>query len=89
MFLFMSLQTAGQCIFVGLGRAKNAVFFSLLRKAFINAPLTVLLPRLGMGITGVFVAEAISQFVGGLACFGTMIVTVYLPLRGTTRAQQE
>lgn len=81
MFLFMSLQTAGQCIFVGLGRSKNAIFFSLLRKAFINAPLTILLPRLGMGIMGVFVAEAVSQFVGGLACFGTMILTVYLPLR--------
>lgn len=81
MFLFMSLQTAGQCIFVGLGRSKNAIFFSLLRKAFINAPLTILLPRLGMGIMGVFVAEAVSQFIGGLACFATMIFTVYLPLR--------
>lgn len=81
MFLFMSLQTAGQCIFVALGRSKNAIFFSLLRKAIINAPLTVLLPRLGMGIMGVFVAEAISQFAGGLACFVTMIVTVYRPLK--------
>ena len=81
MFLFMSLQTAGQCIFVALGRSKNAIFFSLLRKAIINAPLTVLLPRLGMGIMGVFVAEAISQFAGGLACFSTMIFTVYRPLK--------
>ena len=81
MFLFMSLQTAGQCIFVALGRSKNAIFFSLLRKAIINAPLTILLPRLGMGIMGVFVAEAISQFAGGLACFATMFFTVYRPLK--------
>ncbi len=80
MFLFMSLQMAAQCIFVGLGRSKQAVFFSLLRKAVINAPLTILLPWIGMGTTGVFVAEAISQFVGGLACFITMYCIVYRPL---------
>lgn len=79
MFLFMSLQLAGQGVFTGLGRSKQAIFFSLLRKAIINAPLTVLLP-LWMDSTGVFVAEAVSQLVGGLACFITMYVTVYRPL---------
>lgn len=81
MFLFMSLQFAGQAIFVGLGRSKQAIFFSLLRKAIINAPLTVLLP-IWMGTTGVFAAEAVSQLIGGLACFTTMYLTVYRPLRG-------
>ncbi|MDE7171933.1 MAG: MATE family efflux transporter [Oscillospiraceae bacterium] len=80
MFLFMSLQFAGQAIFVGLGRSKQAIFFSLLRKAVINAPLTVALP-IWMGTTGVFAAEAVSQLVGGLACFTTMYFTVYRPLR--------
>ena len=79
MFVLMSLQMAGQSIFVALGRSKNAVFFSLLRKAIINAPLTVLL-ALTLGTMGVFVAEAASQLVGGLACFLTMYVTVYRPL---------
>ncbi|MDE6280672.1 MAG: MATE family efflux transporter, partial [Oscillospiraceae bacterium] len=74
MFLFMSLQFAGQAIFVGLGRSKQAIFFSLLRKAIINAPLTLLLP-IWMGTTGVFAAEAVSQLVGGLACFITMYFT--------------
>ena len=80
MFIFMSLQIAGQSIFVSLGRSKNAIFFSLLRKAVINAPLTVLLAW-WMGSTGVFAAEAVSQLVGGLACFTTMYFTVYRPLR--------
>lgn len=80
MFIFMSLQVAAQSVFVGLGKSKQAVFFSLLRKAIINAPLTVLLPLLGMGTNGVFVAEAVSQFVGGLASCLTMYVTVYRPL---------
>lgn len=79
MFLFMSLQLAGQGVFVGLGRSRQAVFFSLLRKAIVNAPLTVLLP-IWMGSSGVFVAEAVSQLVGGLACFTTMYFTVYRPL---------
>ena len=79
MFLFMSLQLAGQGVFVGLGRSKQAVFFSLLRKAIVNAPLTVLL-ALWMGADGVFTAEAVSQLVGGLACFTTMYLTVYRPL---------
>lgn len=79
MFIFMSLQIAGQGIFVSLGRSRNAIFFSLLRKAVINAPLTVLLAYC-MGSTGVFAAEAVSQLVGGLACFITMYVTVYKPL---------
>ena len=79
MFLFMSLQLAGQGVFVGLGRSRQAVFFSLLRKAIINAPLTLILP-IWMGTTGVFAAEAASQLIGGLACFTTMYFTVYRPL---------
>ena len=79
LFIPMSLQVAGQSVFVGLGHSKKAVFFSLLRKAVINAPLTVLLP-VWMGTTGVFAAEAVSQLVGGLACFLTMYFTVYRPL---------
>ena len=89
LFLFMSLQIAGQAVFVGLGRSKNAVFFSLLRKAIINAPLTVLLPLLGLGTNGVFIAEAASQFFGGLACITTMYFVVYRPLGRELAAMPE
>ena len=78
LFIPMSLQMAGQGVFVGLGRSKQAVFFSLLRKAVINAPLTVILP-IWMGTTGVFVAESVSQLIGGLATILTMYFTVYRP----------
>lgn len=74
----MSLQMAVQGVSVGLGRSKQAVFFSLLRKAVINAPLTVILP-IWMGTTGVFAAEAVSQPLGGMACILTMYFTVYRP----------
>jgi len=79
-FFCMAFQFIGQSVFVGLNRSKSAVFFSLLRKAFIVAPLTVLLPALGWGVDGVFWAEPISNVLGGLACFITMWLTVYIPL---------
>ena len=79
LFIPMSLQMAGQGVFVGLGRSRQAIFFSLLRKAIINAPLTVVLP-IWLGTTGVFVAESISQLIGGLACILTMYLTVYRPM---------
>ena len=79
MFFVMSLQMAGQSVFVALGRSRNAIFFSLLRKAVVNAPLTVILAA-WMGTNGVFTAEAVSQLIGGLACFITMYITVYRPL---------
>lgn len=80
LFVFMSLQIAAQSIFVGLGKSRQAVFFSLLRKAVINAPLTVILPVMGRGTNGVFEAEAISQLIGGVACYLTMYFTVYRPM---------
>ena len=79
MFTVMALQMSSQAMFAGLGYSKRAIFFSLLRKAFINAPLTLILP-IWMGTTGVFTAEAISQLLGGLASFTTMYLTVYRPM---------
>ena len=38
-FFMMSLQFAGQAVFVGLGKAKRAVFFSIFRKIVIVTPL--------------------------------------------------
>ena len=79
-FFCMAFQFIGQSVFVGLGRSKSAIFFSLLRKAFIVAPLTLILPAVGLGADGVFLAEPISNVLGGLACILTMYVTVYRPM---------
>lgn len=77
----MSLQFAGQSTFTALGKAKQAVFFSLLRKAIIVIPLTLWLPTVGgLGTNGVFLAEPASNFIGGTACFVTMIFTVWRKL---------
>ena len=78
----MALQFAGQSTFVALNRAKQAVFFSLLRKVVIVIPLTLLLPLLGnMGTAGVFWAEPISNVLGGTASFVTMLITVWPVLK--------
>lgn len=80
-FIMMSFQFAGQSTFVALGKAKQAVFFSLFRKIVIVVPLTIWLPYVhGLGANGVFLAEPISNFVGGLACYLTMYFTVYRKL---------
>ena len=76
-FCFMAFQFTGQSVFVALGKAKRATFFSLLRKAVIVAPLTVILPYVGgLGTDGVFWAEPVSNLAGGCACFITMLITV-------------
>lgn len=79
-FVFMSFQFAGQSTFQGLGKKKQAIFFSMLRKVIIVVPLTILLPMAGFGVDGVFLAEPISNIIGGLACFVTMWYTVYKKL---------
>ncbi|MBQ9141073.1 MAG: MATE family efflux transporter [Lachnospiraceae bacterium] len=79
-FVFMSFQFAGQSTFQALGDAKHAIFFSLLRKAIIVVPLTLILPVLGFGVNGVFLAEPVSNAIGGLACYITMRRTVYRKL---------
>ena len=82
-FCFMALQFTGQSVFVALGKAKKATFFSLFRKAIIVVPLTILLPYMrGLGTDGVFWAEPISNLVGGCACFFTMLATVLPELNG-------
>ena len=69
----MTFQFSGQSTFIGLGQAKQAIFFSIFRKAIIVVPLTLVLPHVaGLGVNGVFVAEPISNLVGGLASFITM-----------------
>ena len=76
-FIFMDLQYIGQTVFKSLNKRKQAIFFSLLRKVFIVVPLTYLLPyTFHMGTDGVFLAEPVSNVIGGSLCFITMLFTV-------------
>lgn len=78
----MALQFAGQSTYVALNRPKQAVFFALFRKVIIVVPLTVALPLVGgLGTSGVFLAEPVSNVIGGTACFVTMLITVWPTLK--------
>ena len=80
-FFMMALQFSGQSTFTALGKSKNAIFFSIFRKIVIVIPLIYILPKINnLGVTGVLLSEPISNFIGGTACFITMIVTVYKKL---------
>ncbi len=81
-FFMMSFQFAGQSTFVALGKSKQAVFFSIFRKVIIVVPLTLLLPRIGYGVMGVFIAEPVSNFIGGMACYITMLLLLRKELKG-------
>ena len=82
-FIFQALQISGQTTFKALNMKKRAIFFSLFRKVVLVVPLTFLLPRIsGLGTAGVFIAEPVSNFVGGSACFLTMLLTVVRKLKG-------
>ena len=76
-FIFMDLQFMGQTVFKSLNKRKQAIFFSLLRKVFIVVPLTYLMPyTFHMGTSGVFLAEPVSNLIGGSICFITMLCIV-------------
>ena len=81
-FIFMDLQYIGQTVFKSLNKKKQAIFFSLLRKVFIVVPLTYLMPYvMHMGTDGVFLADPVSNIIGGSLCFITMLCTVLPELR--------
>ena len=86
-FIFMDLQYMGQTVFKSLNKKKQAIFFSLLRKVFIVVPLTYLMPyALHMGTDGVFLAEPVSNVIGGALCFVTMLITVLPELKRMEKA---
>ena len=79
-FFMMAFQMVGQAVAVGLGKSRQAIFFSVFRKVIIVVPLTLILP-IYIGINGVFIAEAISNFIGGGACYITMWLTIVKKLK--------
>ena len=79
-FFCMAFQFCGQSVFVALGRPKSGIFFALLRKVFIMAPLILILPPLGLGVDGVFLSEPLANLLSGVICILAMYFTVYRPL---------
>ncbi len=88
-FIFMLLQYVGQTIFKALNKKKFAIFFSILRKVIIVVPLTYILPyAMNMGPNGVFMAEPVSNVIGGSLCFIVMLSTVLPELKRMQRENE-
>ena len=68
MWIF-GVQTGCQNTFLGLGQAKISLFFALLRKVLLLIPLALLLPRLGLGVWGVYLSEPIADVLSA-SCIG-------------------
>ena len=81
-FIFMLFQYTGQTVFKSLNKKKQAIFFSILRKVIIVVPMTYMFPYVfHMGSNGVFMAEPVSNVIGGSLCFIVMLLTVLPELK--------
>lgn len=61
------IQNIVQCSFVGMGQAKPSLFLAIFRKIILLVPLALILPHVaGLGVTGVFLAEPISDITSAL-----------------------
>ena len=58
----------------------KGIFLVIVGKICIVGVLTIILPMLGLGVEGVFIAEPVSNAIGGLASFTTMYFTLYKKL---------
>jgi len=89
MQFMMGLQISTQQSFMALGKAKQAIFFALLRKIILLIPLILLLPRaFGLGVHGIFLAEPISDTICASCCFITFMITVWPKLKQPDAALQ-
>lgn len=62
-FMFFGAQSACQQTFLALGEAKISICLALLRKVVLLVPLALILPKLGLGTTGLLLAEAVSDII--------------------------
>jgi len=86
-YIFMAFQFSGQSTFMALEMNRKAIFFSLFRKVILVIPLTILLPLfVTPAVNGVFLAEPVSNVIGGLSSFLTMYFTVYRRLKAAPPA---
>lgn len=69
------IQTGCQNTFIGLGQAKLSLCFALLRKVVLLIPLALALPRLGLGVWGVYLAEPIADGISAVSIGITFLCT--------------
>ena len=75
-------------MFMVLAAALLSTFLTNDVALFIVVPLTYLLPyAFGLGTDGVFLAEPVSNVIGGSLCFITMLITILPELKNMQKAK--
>ena len=74
------IQMGAQCALVGMGQAKQSVFLAIFRKIIMLVPLALTLPH-WIGVTGIFLAEPISDATSGIVAG----ILFYITYRSLTR----
>lgn len=66
--LIFGIQRSCQTIFVALQQAGSSLVVALLRKVILLVPLAIILPRLGLGAFGIYLAEPIADAAAATMC---------------------
>lgn len=74
--LVFGLQCGCQSCFLALGKAKQSLFFALLRKVFLLTPLAIILPMALHSVMGIYYAEPISDTISAITCIIVFIFTI-------------
>lgn len=59
------IQSGVQCAFVGIGKTKYSLFLACFRKLILLIPLMLIFP-IFLGVTGIFLAEGVSDGIAGM-----------------------
>lgn len=74
--LIFGLQSGCQNSFLSLGKAKQSLFFALLRKVILLTPLALILPRITNSVMGLYYAEPISDVISAICCVVVFMITL-------------
>ena len=70
------LQCSAQNTFLGLGQARISLFLAIFRKIILLIPLVYILSATPLGITGVFLAESISDATAATVTSAVFLATL-------------
>ena len=75
-YAIFGLQSCSQNTFVGLGQAGKSLFLAIFRKLILLIPLVFILSSTPLGVTGVFLAESISDATSAITTFTIFMLTL-------------
>lgn len=88
MLPLVSLQILSSSLFQSLGQPRPAMVIALLRQAVLFIPLLIILPKIGLGLTGILLAFPISDFLSSLYG-GLRLHQVYQTLKDSSPLADE